>query len=75
MTDNGKTWLAEIRNDPKFKQVMKEFRALRPVVPQYEPQETAEGNQELLERIKFAHGMRKGFDFIYLQFTGEKLDG
>lgn len=75
MTDNGKTWLAEIRNDAKFKQVMKEFKTLRPVVPQYEPQATSEANQELIERIKFAHGMRKGFDLIYQQFTGEKLDG
>lgn len=75
MTDNGKTWLAEIRNDPKFKQVMKELKTLRPVVPQYEPQQTSEASQELLERIKFAHGMRKGFDLIYLQFTGERLDG
>lgn len=54
---------------------MKEFKELRPVVPQYEPQATSEANQELIERIKFSHGMRKGFDLIFQQLTGEKLDG
>lgn len=75
MTDNGKIWLSELRNNPKFRQVMKEFRELRPVVPPYVPQASSEANQELIERIKYECGRRAGFDLIYLQLTGERLDG
>ena len=75
MTENGKVWLAEIRNDPKFKQVMKEFRTLRPPVSKYRPQISQEANNELLERIKYESGKQDGFDLIFLLLTGEKLDG
>lgn len=75
MTDNGKTWLVELRNDPKFRQVLKEFKEHRPVIPVYEPQSTSEATQELLERIKFETGVQKGFDLIYLLLTGEKRNG
>jgi hypothetical protein len=75
LTNNGKVWLAELRNNPKFKQVMKEFKELRPVVPQYEPQSSAEATAELIEKIKFSTGMKKGFDLIFQHLTGEQLDG
>jgi len=75
MTDNGKLWLTELRNDPKFRQVMKEMKERRPVLPRYQPQATSEANQELLEKIKFETGRQDGFDLIYLILTGERLDG
>jgi hypothetical protein len=75
MTPNGKTWLAEIRNDPKFKQVMKEIRQLRPPVSKYRPQISQEANSELVERIKYESGKQDGFDLVFLLFTGEQIDG
>lgn len=75
MTPDGQRWLIEIKNDPKFKQVMKEFREQRPLVSTYKPQGSVEANNELLERIKYESGRRAGFDLIFLLLTGEKLDG
>jgi hypothetical protein len=75
MTPNGKTWLAELRNNPKFRQVMKEMKELRPVLRRYQPQATSEANQELIEQIKFETGRQDGFDLIYMILTGERLDG
>lgn len=74
LTDNGKTWLAALRNDPKFLQVTKELKALRPVIPQFHPQASQEANNELLEQIKFISGKQVGFDLIYSFLTGEKFD-
>lgn len=75
MTPDSKRWLVEIKNDPKFKQVMREFRELRPLIKSYKPQESIEATQALLEEIKYESGRRDGFDLIYLQLTGEKIDG
>ena len=75
MTPDAKRWLVEIKNDPKFKQVMKEFKELRPVVPKYKPQQSMESSAELYERIKYESARQDGFDLIFLYLTGEKLDG
>lgn len=75
MTPDAKRWLIEIKNDPKFKQVMREFKELRPLVSRFKPQGSVEANNELLERIKYESGRQDGFDLIYLQLTGEKIDG
>lgn len=75
MTPDAKRWLIEIKNDPKFKVVIREFRELRPLVSRFKPQGSVEANNELLERIKYESGRQDGFDLIYLQLIGEKIDG
>ena len=75
MTPDGKKWLVELRNDPKFRQVMKEFKELRPFIPRFKPQASIDGSAELMEQIKFESARQDGFDLIYSQLTGDRPDG
>lgn len=75
MTPDAKRWLIEIKNDPKFKQVIREFKEFRPVIPHYKPQVSLEASAQLMEQIKYESARQDGFDLIYARLTGERTDG
>lgn len=68
----AKQFLQELRLNPLFKQAMKEIQKFRPVVPAYQPCQSREEADSLMERIKFESGRLEGFDLIYLILTGDR---
>ena len=75
LSNDTKLFLGQLRAEPKFKHVMKELVALRPVIPAFSPQDSQEANQHLLEQIKYDAGRKAGFDLVFLLLTGERTDG
>lgn len=71
LTSDGKLFLGQLRQDPKFKHVLRELQQLRPVIQSYRPQSSQEANQQLMEEIKYDSGRQAGFDLIYRFLTGE----
>lgn len=71
LSKDATLFLGQLRNDQKFRHVMRELKSLRPVIPAYQPQVSQEANQQLLEQIKFDSGQVKGFDSIYRFLTGD----
>ena len=63
-----------LREDPKFQAVMAEvYRASRPGIPAFDPKGTTEENLAIIEQIKFASGMQKGFDLLFALLVGRTL--
>lgn len=71
LSNDATLFLGQLRQDAKFRHVMRDLGKLRPVVPEYQPQASQEANQHLLEQIKFESGRRAGFDAIYRFLTGD----
>lgn len=72
MNEHTKEFLARLRLEPLFFDVLKEIDKQRPVVPSYQPTESGEEERALLERIKYESGRQAGFDLFRLYLTGEK---
>jgi hypothetical protein len=68
----AKVFLQELRINPFFKEAMKEVLKRRPVVPAYQPCQSREEADSLMERIKYESGRKEGFDLIYLLLTGDR---
>lgn len=63
-----------LREDPKFQAVMAEiYKTHRPGIPPFDPKGTTEENLALIESIKFASGMQKGFDLLFSLLVGRTL--
>ena len=72
MNEHTKEFLARLRMEPLFLDLLKEIDKQRPVIPKYQPAESSEEERSLLERIKFETGRQAGFDLYRLYLTGEK---
>lgn len=64
--------LIMLRDSEEFRQVMHEMLHLRPQIPYYEPAETADEEQQQMNRIRHSSGMQKGFDSLYVALMGGK---
>lgn len=63
--------LMALREDARFQAVMMDlWNSQRPPVPAFEPKASTEQNTDLIERIKFANGMQKGFDLLFGLLVG-----
>ncbi len=66
--------LEKLREDPRFQAALAEiWTSQRPGVPTFDPKDTIEENAALIERIKFAYGMQKGFDLLFSLLVGKTL--
>lgn len=63
--------LVSLREDENFQAVMKDAWKLRPVIPEYTPQQTNDQTSNLVERIKFMSAQRQGFDVLYRALAGQ----
>lgn len=64
--------LIMLRDLEEFRQVMAEMWKLRPQIPQYSPADTADEEQQQMNRIRHSSGMQKGFDSLYVDLMGGK---
>ena len=71
LSKDSTLFLGQLRQDAKFRHVMRDLGQMRPIIPAYVPQDSQEANQHLLEQIKFESGRRAGFDAIYRFLTGD----
>lgn len=71
-TPLAKQFLSELRENPLFREAMKDVKKFRPVVPVYKPGQSREEADSLMERIKYESGRKEGFDLIYLLLTGDR---
>lgn len=68
----NKVFLKHYRDDPTFRQMMREiFAEHRPVVSRWKPQATQDENVRLMEEIKFTQAQQQGFDLLHQILTGE----
>jgi hypothetical protein len=70
----NKALLAHYREDPNFRQLLKEILSARPIIPTWKPQETRDGNEKLIEDIKFASAFQQGWDLLFVTLNGVKND-
>lgn len=64
--------LVMLRDSEEFRQVMAEMWNLRPPIQYYEPADTADEEQQQINRIRHSSGMQKGFDHLYIALMGGK---
>ena len=64
--------LVALQQEPDFRQAMAEVRHLRPQIPDYEPAQTADEEQQQMNVIRHSSGMQKGFDLLWTALMGSK---
>jgi len=64
--------LVALRQEIEFQQAMGEVRNLRPQIPDYEPAQTADEEQQQMNVIRHSSGMQKGFDLLWTALMGSK---
>lgn len=64
--------LIMLRESEEFRQVMVDMWSIRPMIPHYEPAETADDEQQQMNKIRHSSGMQKGFDSLYFALMGGK---
>lgn len=62
--------LTQLRESQDFQQIMDEMVKLRPIIPDYMPQQTRDATENLIERVKYSSAHRAGFDLLYQALTG-----
>ena len=67
-----KELVLQLREDVNFKAIMEEMLKKRPVIPEYQPQDTMDKTQNVIEQIKFSTAQRSGFDLLYTNLMGKK---
>ena len=62
--------LKQLQESADFQVVMDEMIKIRPVIPEYQPQQTMDGTANMLERMKYYSASRAGFDLLYKVLAG-----
>ena len=70
----NKALIAHYREDPNFRQMMKEMGTQRPVIPTWKPQDTRDENEKLIEDIKYASALQQGWDLLFQTLYGVRHD-
>jgi len=71
-SNDAKLFLGQLKGDAKYRIVLKELKQLRPVIPEYRPQETRDSEAQLVEQMKYETARQQGFDLLYRALTGER---
>lgn len=53
---------------------MEEIWTMRPIIPDYVPQDTRDKTENLMERIKFESAKRFGFDLLFHVLAGKRKE-
>ena len=69
----SKDLIKQLQESHDFQVIMAEMLKMRPVIPDYVPQETRDKTENLMERIKYQSAMRMGFDLLFSALTGNRL--
>lgn len=63
--------LIKLRESQEFASIMQTMEKQRPIVPRYQPQQTKEAQEVLMEKIKFEMARQDGFDRLFSLLTGK----
>lgn len=62
--------IKQLREDVNFQAIMADMLKMRPVIPEYTPQDTMDKTANLMEEIKYKSAKRSGFDLLYRALVG-----